>query len=160
MPDAGDLVMGRPVKTAEKSGKSISCKAGCGACCRQLVPITPTEAYNLRDLIESLPEPRRSDIRARFAEARRKLDEAGLLEKLLHPETVGDELRAVGMEYFRLGIACPFLEAESCSIYPDRPIACREYLVTSPAEGAAPRRKRSPAYRCRRRYRPQSPTWA
>jgi hypothetical protein len=32
-----------------------------------------------------------------------------------------------------LGIPCPFLEEESCSIHPDRPIPCREYLVTSPA---------------------------
>src|SRR5262249_25604325 len=28
----------------------------------------------------------------------------------------------------------PFLEDESCSIYADRPLICREYLVTSPAE--------------------------
>jgi Fe-S-cluster containining protein len=133
----GDLVVGQAVKAAEKSGKSISCKAGCGACCRQLVPITPTEAHHLRDLIESLPEPRRSEIRMRFAEAHRKLDQAGLLDKLLRPETVSAELRAIGMEYFKLSIACPFLEAESCSIHPDRPIACREYLVTSPAEECA-----------------------
>jgi hypothetical protein len=59
----------------------------------------------------------------------------GLLEKLLHREdwAVG-ESRRIGMEYFRLGIACPFLEDESCSIHADRPVACREYLVTSPAE--------------------------
>src|SRR5260221_92883 len=31
-------------------------------------------------------------------------------------------------------IACPCLEDESGSIHPDRPMACREYLVTSPAE--------------------------
>jgi hypothetical protein len=51
---------------------------------------------------------------------------------LRHTENITDRL-ALGMEYFRLGIACPFLEEESCSIHPDRPIACREYLVTSPA---------------------------
>ena len=37
-------------------------------------------------------------------------------------------------EYFSQQIACPFLEDESCSIHPSRPVACREYLVTSPAE--------------------------
>ena len=36
-----------------------------------------------------------------------------------------------------LGIACPFLEDESCSIYEERPITCREYLVTSPPEYCA-----------------------
>ncbi|HEY5241787.1 MAG TPA: YkgJ family cysteine cluster protein [Polyangiaceae bacterium] len=28
-------------------------------------------------------------------------------------------------------VSCPFLEEESCSIHPDRPPICREYLVTS-----------------------------
>jgi len=36
--------------------------------------------------------------------------------------------------YFALRVPCPFLEEESCSIHPDRPLVCREYLVTSPAE--------------------------
>ncbi len=36
--------------------------------------------------------------------------------------------------YFALGVPCPFLEDESCSIHPERPLVCREYLVTSPAE--------------------------
>ena len=32
-----------------------------------------------------------------------------------------------------MGVPCPFLEDESCSIHPERPLVCREYLVTSPA---------------------------
>lgn len=42
-----------------------------------------------------------------------------------------DELEALGLEIFHLGSPCPFLEAESCSIYEDRPLSCREFLVTS-----------------------------
>jgi Fe-S-cluster containining protein len=133
----GDLVVGQAVKAAERAGQTVSCKAGCGACCRQVVPITPIEAYHLRDRIEALPEPRRAEIRGRFADAHRRLEQAGLLDRLRTPETVGDDYRVLGMDYFRLGIACPFLEAESCSIYQERPIACREYLVTSPAEECA-----------------------
>src|SRR5262245_21289997 len=53
------------VKSVEEQGKTISCTKGCGACCRQLVPITEVEARNLADLIERLPEPRRSEVRAR-----------------------------------------------------------------------------------------------
>lgn len=37
----------------------------------------------------------------------------------------------------RLGVACPFLEKESCSIHRDRPLVCREYLVTSPPAACA-----------------------
>ena len=41
--------------------------------------------------------------------------------------------RKLAYRYFDLGIPCPFLEDESCSIHEDRPLRCREYLVTSPA---------------------------
>jgi Fe-S-cluster containining protein len=132
-----DVVVGQAIKAVEKEGRTISCKAGCGACCRQLVPITPTEAYQIRELIEKLPEPRQTEIRRRFTEARRRLEEAGLLETLLHPDQVGDDRRKLGLDVFALGIPCPFLEDESCSIHPERPLACREYLVTSPAAECA-----------------------
>ena len=46
-------------------------------------------------------------------------------------------IQVYGMDYFSLGIACPFLEDENCSIHDDRPTSCREYLVTSPAENCA-----------------------
>jgi Fe-S-cluster containining protein len=131
-------VVGAAVQEAEEEGKSISCKKGCGACCRQLVPISQTEARRIRDVVEEMPEPRRSEVRARFDAAREGLRDAGILDKLLAREdwpTSGVE--EVGLEYFRAGIPCPFLEDESCSIHPDRPITCREYLVTSPAEHCA-----------------------
>src|SRR5262249_2002650 len=77
---------------------------------------------------------RRTAVRARFEEARRKLDGAGLLEALRHPERChGAARRPVGLAYFAQQIACPFLEDESCSVHADRPLACREYLGTSPA---------------------------
>jgi Fe-S-cluster containining protein len=126
------------VEQVEQQGRRISCRAGCGACCRQLVPITRIEARRLAELIEDLPEPRRSNIRDRFADAVRRLDEAGLLETLRRTEKRStDERQRLGITYFRLGIPCPFLEEESCSIHADRPLACREYLVTSPAANCA-----------------------
>jgi Fe-S-cluster containining protein len=133
-----EQVVGFAVEDAQTAGQEISCRAGCGACCRQLVPVSPTEARLLADLLESLPEPRRSVVRERFAEARTRLSEAGLLDRLEHPERFADaDLAALGLDYFALGVACPFLEDESCSIYAERPIACREYLVTSPAANCA-----------------------
>jgi Fe-S-cluster containining protein len=114
-------------------GKSITCRAGCGACCRQLVPVTRSEAHNLREGMESLPAERRAVLEARFAEGKRRLADAGLLEKLEHADETADRVD-LGRVYFRLGIACPFLEDESCSIHTDRPLACREYLVTTSAE--------------------------
>jgi Fe-S-cluster containining protein len=130
-----DAVVTGTSRALDEQGHPISCGAGCGACCRQLVPISEVEAQHLRDLVHSLPQPRRSQVLSRFAQAHQRLDEAGLLQPLRHYEAHTDaEFVPLGMAYFRLGISCPFLEDESCSIYPDRPITCREFLVTSPAE--------------------------
>lgn len=135
-----EVLIDHAVKAEAARGRTVSCRKGCGACCRQLVPISEVEARQIRDLVAALPEPRRAEIRARFTAARRRLEESGLLEKLLYPERFANEELAaatLGLPYFRLGIPCPFLEDESCMIHPERPIACREYLVTSPAEHCA-----------------------
>src|SRR5205823_11435404 len=100
-----DRVVDAAVETEKSQGRKISCTKGCGACCRQLVPIAEVEARSIRDLIERLPEARRAEVRARFAAARRRLGEAGILEQLLHPEAWPDgENREFGLEYFRRGI--------------------------------------------------------
>ena len=134
-----DKVVDAAVRTSEALGEKISCKKGCGACCRQLVPIAETEARHIREVVEALPEPRRSEIRSRFAAARDRLEAAGLLEILRQPSRQWEagESASFGLRYFAQGIPCPFLEDGSCSIYADRPLVCREYLVTSPAENCA-----------------------
>jgi Fe-S-cluster containining protein len=133
-----EAVVASAVKKAQSQGEEISCKAGCGACCRQLVPITQVEARRILEVIQQMAEPRQADVRSRFAEASLRLDQAGVLAELNKPDEIPEqELQAFGLKYFHLGIACPFLKDESCSIYADRPIACREYLVTSPAENCA-----------------------
>ena len=126
------------VERAGAEGRTVSCRKGCGACCRQVVPISEVEARRIGQLVEELPEPRRRVIRARFAEARDRLAEAGLLPKLENREGFEDgEFHSIGLAYFHLGIPCPFLEDESCSIHGARPISCREYLVTSPPANCA-----------------------
>jgi Fe-S-cluster containining protein len=129
-----DAVMSTAANGVEQSGGKTSCKKGCGACCRQLVPISETEACWIQELVDRLPIQKKIEILDRFVEARRRLAENGLLDKLLHTESWGEgEGWSIAMSYFRLGIPCPFLENEACSIHPDRPVKCREYFVTSPA---------------------------
>jgi len=130
-----DVLVSAATREVQKQGKKVSCRAHCGACCRQIVPITEAETHWIRDLVERLPEPRRNQIRHRFADALERLAAAGILEELRHrgPRT-DEEVLSLANRYVELEIACPFLEDESCSIHPDRPMMCREYLVTSPAE--------------------------
>lgn len=134
-----DAIVGVAVKSVEDEGLTISCKKGCGACCNQLVPISSMEARRLGELINDMPEPRRLEIRKRFEKARGRFQRAGMLDRLLRPESLaGEEILAFGLEYFHQRIPCPFLdEEESCSIHLERPIACREYLVTSRAQDCA-----------------------
>jgi Fe-S-cluster containining protein len=121
------------VANAAEEHRHVSCTKGCGACCRQLVPISEMEARRITEVIDDLPEARRTQVRDRFDAARRQLADAGLLDVLEHcARLTPEEARASGLRYFAQAIACPFLEDESCSIYEERPIACREYLVTSP----------------------------
>ncbi len=127
-----DLFVSRGVARAEAEGRTISCRAGCGACCRQLVPVSEPEARDLARVVEAMPEPRRSHVRARFDAALEALAPTGLLKRAMQPKQ--GEAPQLGMDYFGQGVACPLLEDEACSIHPDRPLACREYLVTSPAE--------------------------
>ena len=119
---------------AAAGDRQVSCQAGCGACCRQIVPISETEARYLADLVAALPDERRRRVIARFGEVLRALAESGMLARLGSEQADWHQL---GLDYFRLGIACPFLEDESCSIHPHRPASCREYLVTSPAANCA-----------------------
>src|SRR5262249_12654648 len=127
------------VRRTEAEGKTVSCRKGCSACCRaQPVPVTPPEAYALLRLVGNLPEPRRTQGRAPLAHRAPRPGEAGLADRCLQLDADRDvtktEVHEAARRYFRLGLACPFLEDDACSIYEDRPLICREYLVTSPAE--------------------------
>lgn len=131
----GDALSYAGARAEAREGREVSCRKGCGACCRQPVPVGPAEARRLSALVASLPVERRNAVLERFREARRRLGEAGLLAAFEPPGAATlEERRRLGLAYFALGIACPFLEHESCSIHGERPLACREYLVTSPAE--------------------------
>jgi Fe-S-cluster containining protein len=135
-----NAVVDRAIANSEAAGRPISCCRGCSACCRaQPVPITPPEAYALSLLVDGLPEPRQSEVRARFADRVRRLSEAVLASVYFHrdPELSQEAARAIARDYFRLGLVCPFLEDDACGIYSERPFVCRQYLVTSPASWCA-----------------------
>ncbi len=122
-------------KVEAETGERVTCAKGCSACCRaQPVPVTPVEAYALWRLVEGLPEPRRTDVRDRFAANAAALLEAGLLEQYLErPQTLRQEdALPIAKQYFGLGLVCPFLTDDACGIYAERPFVCRQFLVTSP----------------------------
>jgi Fe-S-cluster containining protein len=129
------LIEGVATQMAE-AGRTISCKAGCGACCRQMVPLSIFEAEALSAWIRTLPEARQQVLAGRFHQALLKLAASGLIDRMVNEDwlAVTASAHKLALEYLYQRIACPFLEDESCSIHPIRPLVCREYLVTSPPE--------------------------
>lgn len=124
---------------AVEAGQTISCKMGCAACCRMLVPLSAPEAFALRDYVGQLPADRRTPLLNRISDTKDRLSREGLWDQLndvaeASKPVPDEELDPINRSYYELRIPCPYLENELCSIYEARPAACRELLVTSPAE--------------------------
>jgi len=127
------------VRHAIEAGRTISCRMGCAACCRMLVPLSAPEAFALREYVGQLPTDRRSLLSNRLSDTKDRLTRTGLWDRLKEVAEAStpvpdEELDPVNRSYYALRIPCPYLENEMCSIYEARPSACRELLVTSPAE--------------------------
>jgi Fe-S-cluster containining protein len=130
--ELSNLIVDGVEQKVQKQGVEISCKKGCGACCRQHVPISPAEARLLTAVVKKMPDPGRLEIEKRFAQAAQRLRESGVMDQAMNYHRLSEkETGAMVKDYFELGIACPFLEDESCSVHPFRPLICREYLVIS-----------------------------
>ena len=121
-----------------EAGQRISCEKGCAACCRMLVPISVPEAFALTNAIDQLDQNERNRLLAKLDQAQQQLARAGILKQLSSladsSEPLNDEaIEPLNRAYYALRMPCPFLDNETCSIYADRPAACRELAVTSPA---------------------------
>jgi Fe-S-cluster containining protein len=119
-----------------EQGTPISCKPDCCACCYYAPMLSPAEARSVVAQVEALPEPRRSAVVARFEQAVERLRDSGLLQRYEQGHVGADGSRRPGYpgwhdDYLRLSIACPFLEDKRCSVYAERPLVCRNYMVVS-----------------------------
>ena len=135
----GEEILRLEEQESRRTGHSISCRMGCAACCRMLVPLSPPEAFSLLDYVEQLPEGRKTALEQKVEFSKAVLREHGVLDRLYAvanaDEPMSDEqLEPINRAYYALRHPCPFLEEEMCSIYEARPAACRELLVTSPAQ--------------------------
>jgi Fe-S-cluster containining protein len=128
-------VSGR-LQALPQAGAEVSCRAGCAACCRQLVVVSPLEAHAIAAHVAADPALEAA-VLARVAEWRARVAETeGLAERLQRFEDAGGYLRgaeggALELAYWAARLPCPFLEGDRCSIYPVRPFACREHHVVS-----------------------------
>lgn len=134
----GEEAQALEVARSIESGKAPSCHKGCAACCRMLVPLSAPEAFALRDWVRSRSAEEQEHIARRFSEAKVRLLSHGIwqqLSALCEATLTTDDVALDGVNrlYYALRLPCPFLVDEICSIYDERPAACRELLVTSPS---------------------------
>jgi Fe-S-cluster containining protein len=126
-----DQAVGLAIAQVGREGKELSCRAGCGVCCHQLVPVNPAEVFYMVEKLLQMPLEKRKTPLERFERNQDALVPGGLIEAIGSLGTTG-EINDVAREYFNCGLPCPFLENQSCAIHSWRPVACREYNVTSP----------------------------
>ena len=137
---ADALVEGAQADLAAQ-GRPVSCGPGCAMCCRHLVTLGEAEALRLAGVVRALPQPRRARVKERFQAGLARLEKSGLLPELLAAFTraPGDWVRfqRLQRDYWELDLACPFLEQGACAIYAERPLVCRQHLMTTPPAACA-----------------------
>lgn len=136
-----DRIARKGVEREAKLGSEIPCIKGCAACCRSLVRLSIPEALYIYARFLQSARPWRDEILDRFQQARETLKQNGLARELDRDfiRQSGDvsydhRVHLLTQRYLFLRLACPFLEGEACSIYSWRPVTCRQYYVTTPAD--------------------------
>jgi len=125
-----DIVIARN----RRVGIDIVCRKGCAHCCKNLVPLAVPEAFRLKEYIYSMPRDQRDAmLRLCLLAARDILAEE--LPEFFASQTATDSIDGLAFLsdlsrwYVSLGVCCPFLSENICTIYENRPLACRDYFV-------------------------------
>ena len=118
---------------AGQHDRPISCRKGCSACCRYLVPLSVPEALLLPTEMAARTPPR---TRLKLLASARKLLDAGPPPNL-HSLDPTQAPQALSGWYTRANVTCPFLSNSCCRIYAQRPLACREHLAQSTRQACA-----------------------
>src|SRR5688572_23728694 len=73
-------------------GRAISCRKGCGACCRQLVPLSPPEVWFLDDMLRAMPAERRGVLMERFKNVVDVLEASGFIDEFARRQETSEEV--------------------------------------------------------------------
>ena len=136
-----DIIIRQAIKNHLFCGNPVKCSAGCMTCCKYAVTVSPAEAYAINDMIGSLPRQSRLSLLRNMTIAGRKIlgsFSSVLKSRNLHQMQTSERLAEISHWYYKLNLVCPWLEKKLCSQYSDRPLVCKEFLVTSPPAGCNP----------------------
>lgn len=92
------------------SGKSIACKRGCFYCCYLKVDVKAQEAFVIADYV-----------RAAFSAER-------IEEVKMHARSNWVKIKSMdSAQHSAANLPCPLLKDGACSVYPVRPMTCRQF---------------------------------
>ena len=125
---------------AKKMGAEIACGRGCNGCCCELVLVREPEALAVARWLE---EPENSAAKEAFLEAypRWKAAVGDAPERLTELQHASDA-KTYGeahVDQWRKGILCAFNRDGMCSVYPVRPIVCRNAHAVETSERCDPK---------------------
>lgn len=113
----------------------IACGRGCNACCEQLVMIYLPEAVRVAGWLN---QPEQAEVKAAFLAAYPKWKEqiGDLPEQMGELAAAGQtkEHLALHVAAWRKRILCAFNRSGDCSIYPVRPVLCRNCHAVDTAD--------------------------
>ncbi len=119
------------LKHLRESGSPVRCQPGCAHCCTQMPSgITGVEILYLYARLTLSGERERG--------FRRSLERQEVWAQLcrwkkLPEQRPGESILLRLHEYHSLDLVCPFLQGDLCSVYAERPFACRmHYSLSSP----------------------------
>lgn len=126
-------------EAARQQGATIACGPGCNKCCEQLVMIWVTEAQ----LIASwLDEPEQAEIKRWFLEAYPSWKErsTAAIDKVVSLTRAGDAKGqfAALVAHWHMRVLCAFNRDGLCTIYPVRPILCRNCHALDTSDNCHP----------------------
>jgi Fe-S-cluster containining protein len=111
---------------AQRQGLHIYCKAGCSACCEVMVMVYRPEALAIA---QWLGQPENHAVRERFLAAypawRAAVGQTPERLTQLFASGQQEGYDALHLQQWRQRTLCAFNHEGSCSIYPVRPLACR-----------------------------------
>lgn len=133
-----DIINNVVIEHNTQNDNPVSCCAGCCHCCNYIVPISPAEAFQIKQEVLSMPRKKSTKLIRKCTIASRKI--LNNVPSLPIPSdnqadtTIHRMLEQLSQWYTSLDISCPFLSDNHCRIYENRPLACREHFVVSPPE--------------------------
>jgi len=118
-------------------GDIIACRPCCSQCCRYLVPLAVPEAMRLTEEVSAMAKSERKFVHESSLLAAKYIVEATpkhFIEKFTNTKPkMTLKLKDISDWYRQMNLPCLFLLNGLCTIYEQRPIACREHLVIGSA---------------------------